>query len=124
MKASRTIIVAAVLLATGAFILPALSRARVYSGPGVHGNLVALEVAKARWVDAHRGGAEWPTMADVSPYLTNGAARFGQVRPVYREIYIINKVGAPVYAYHPKTGRLYSYRVSSNDLPLIEQLKE
>lgn len=122
MKAWRVIIiVAAVLLLAAAFILPALSRARAYSGPGVHGKLVALEVAKARWADTHKSGAEWPTVADVSPYLTNGAARFWQVRPVYKEIYIINKVGAPVYAYDPRTERLYC--VSSNDLPLIEQMK-
>ena len=125
MKARRVIlVVVAGLLVLAAFILPALSRARVYSGPGVPGNLLTLEVAKARWLDAHPGGSEWPTKQDLLPYLTNGTrfTSFDQViRPRNREIYIINKTGAPVCAYDPRSEHLFT--VDSNRIHLIEQMK-
>lgn len=111
-----------VLLAV--WVGPARSRAKAYSGPGIQGNLWILEVAKARWLDAHAGGSEWPTRQDLLPYLTNGTryTAFDQViRPRHREIYIINKTGAPVYAYDPGSERLIT--ASSNHLRLIEQVK-
>jgi hypothetical protein len=125
MKAWRVIlIVVGGLVLLAAVILPALSRARLYSGPGIPGNLLTLEVAKARWVDEHPGGSEWPTKQDLLPYLTNGTrfTSFDQViRPRNREIYIINKTGAPVSAYDPRSERLFT--VDSNRLHLIEQMK-
>ena len=125
MKTWRIVLIpVAGFLVLAAFVLPALTRARAYSGPGVQGNLFTLEVAKARWLDAHPRGSEWPTKNDLLPYLTNGTG-FGSfdevIRPRNREIYIINKIGAPVCAYDPKSERLFT--VSSNQLPLIEQMK-
>ena len=125
MKRWRVIlIVVAGILLLAAFLLPALRRARGYSGPGVQGNLLALELAKARWQDEHPGGAEWPTKRDLLPYLTNGTrfTSFDQViRPRDREIYIINRTGAPVSAYDPRSERLFT--LSSNRVPLMERLK-
>jgi hypothetical protein len=124
-KAWRTIlIVIAGLGLLAIFVLPALSRARAYSGPGVQGNLLTLEVAKARWMDEHPGGSEWPTKQDLLPYLTNGTRliSFDQVnRPRNGEIYIINKTGAQVCAYDPKSERPFT--VDSNQLQMIQQMK-
>lgn len=110
-----------VIAVIGYRVLSALAAAHAYSGPGIQGNLLVLEVAKARWVAAHKGGDEWPTLQEVLPYLTNGMAKFS-IRPVDKEIYIINKVGAPVYAYVPKTERLYS--VDTNKWELIKQMED
>jgi hypothetical protein len=119
-----SLILIAVFLLLAAFILPALSRARIYSGPGIQGNLFSLEIAKARWLDAHPNGSEWPTKLDLLPYLTNGThfTSFDQViRPRSREIYIINRTNAPVCAYDPQSERLFT--VSSNKWSIIEQMK-
>ena len=106
MRSKRVIvfmIIAAVgLLVASALLLPP------YTGPGVRGNLIVLEVAKARWWNDHKSGIEWPTRKDLRPYLTNGMPR-----SIHGEIYIVNKIGAPVYAFDPKTERLSS--VSTTD---------
>ena len=102
-------------------VLKSLTRAHAYSGPGIHGNLMMLEVAKARWADAHKG-EDWPRMQAVLPYLTNGSTKWGGIRPVRDEIYILNKIEAPVSAYDPRSERLYT--VASNDLPRIELMKQ
>jgi len=119
------IIVVLGLVLVAAMILPALSAAKSYSGPGIHGNLMYLEVAKAQWIDAHKGVDAWLTKRDLLPYLTNGTQKtlFEQVirSTPEREIYIINKTGAPVYAYEPRSERLFC--VDSNDWKLIEQMK-
>ncbi len=125
MKAWRIILIAVVgMLLLAAFIIPALSRGRAYSGPGVQGNLLTLEVAKAKWLDDHPTGGEWPTKHDLLPYLTNGT-RFMSfeevIRPRNREIYIINRTGAPVCAYDPRSERLFT--LTSNKMALIPQLK-
>lgn len=119
----------AIIVLVGAILLVAIfnptafRRARAYRRPGIQENLFALEVAKARWAAAHKGGGEWPTMKEVLPYLTNGSTIFGGgIHPRNQEIYIVNKVGAPVYAYDPVTEKLLSLR--SNLWPLIEQMKE
>ena len=103
-------------------LLSAMSAAHAYSGPGVHGNLVVLEVAKARWAAVHTN-EEWPTMRDISPYFTNGTTWFGKIRPVREEIYIINKVGMPVIAYDLRNEKVST--VSSNDyLRILQEDKE
>jgi hypothetical protein len=125
MKANRVIgclAIGLVIAIIGYWVLSSLAAAHKYSGPGIHGNLMTLEIAKARWIDTHKGGKEWPTMNEVLPYLTNGPSKFGYVKPVRGEIYIINKVGERVYAYDPKSEILYS--VSAEDFSRIEELKE
>jgi hypothetical protein len=117
MRAKRVIIIVIIvavgLLVAVALFLPA------YTGPGVQGNLIRLEVAKARWWNDHKGGAEWPTKKDLLPYLPNGAP---WIHAVHREIYIINKIGAPVYAYDERTEKLSS--VSSNDSMAVKYYLE
>jgi len=97
------------LVVVFAVVLPALSAKISYSGPGVRGNLIALEVAKARWAENHTNSV-WPTMQDIAPYFTNG---WSPIRPVRQEIYIINKVGTPVISYDPRTKA--TSIVSTND---------
>ena len=90
----------------------------------MQGNLHTLEVAKARCLDDHPGGSEWPTKQDLLPYLTNGTryTRFDEViRPRNREIYIINRTGAPACAYDPRSERLIT--LNSNIAALIPQMK-
>jgi len=114
MKAKRGIIIVIIVTAV-VLLLSFLSLRPAYTGPGVEGNLIWLEVAKARWQDDHKAGTEWPTKKNLLPYLTKGKpwTSFNQViHPVHGEIYIINKTGAPVYAYDPRTEMLSS--VSSN----------
>jgi hypothetical protein len=114
MKKKRVIIavviVVAGLLAAGLF-QPA------YTGPGVRGNLIALEVAKARWLHDHKSSDEWPTKKDLQPYLTAGIPH-----SVHGEIYIVNKLGEPVYAFNPKTERLSS--LDSNGLNVVKDYLE
>jgi hypothetical protein len=104
-------------------VVSALGARVSYSGPGVHGNLVQLEVAKARWAEAHTN-SDWPTMQDIAPYFTNGTTLWlGPVRPVRREVYIVNKVGTPVISYDPGTDA--TTFVSSNDyLGILREDKE
>jgi hypothetical protein len=99
--------------------ISAWSERIAYSGPGVDGNLVVLEVAKTRWAAAHTN-EDWPTMRDVLPYFTNGMTSFGSIRPVSREIYIINKVGTPVISYDSRNDRV-SF-ANSNDYSHIHQI--
>lgn len=115
MKAKRVIfivVIAAVGLLVGvAFFQPA------YTGPGVRGNLIALEVAKARWLHDHKGGVEWPTKKDLQPYLKGALPR-----SVHGEIYIVNKAGAPVYSYDPRTERLST--LDSNGVEVLKYYLE
>ncbi|HYG35055.1 MAG TPA: hypothetical protein VEC99_09740 [Clostridia bacterium] len=88
------------------------------------GNLIILERAKAQWQRDHQGAKEWPTKQDLLPYLCTDPQRtsFEQViLAKWGEIYILNRIGAPVYAYFPKAvpawaseGQLMS--VSTNQL--------
>jgi hypothetical protein len=103
------------LLLIAALILPSLSHG--YSGPGIHGDLITLEVAKAQWEADHKGVDAWLTKRDMLPYLTRDThwTSFEQAIRTSRDVvYIINKTGAPVYAYEPKSERLFC--VDSNDL--------
>ena len=102
--------VAIALLVVVAFFKPA------YTGPGVRGNMIMLEVAKARWIHDHPG-VEWPNNNDLRPYLSHGIPR-----SIHGEIYIINKVGAPVYEYDPKTERLSN--LDSNGLDVVKDYLE
>jgi hypothetical protein len=117
------IVVAGILLVV-TLLLPALSKARHYSGPGIPGNLITLEVAKARWLDEHPDHAEAPTKQDLLSYLTNGTpfTSFDQViRLRNREIYSINRIGERVSAHYPHSDKLIT--LDSNELSLINQLK-
>jgi hypothetical protein len=105
------VIVAAGLLLAASMLLPA------YTGPGVRGNLIALEVAKARWLHDHKSSDGWLTKKDLQPYLAAGLPH-----SVHGEIYIVNKVGEPVYAYDPKTERLDS--LDSNGLDVVKDYLE
>ena len=116
-RAKRVIIIV-VIAAAGLLVAAALFQP-AYTGPGIQGNLIRLEVAKARWWDDHKGGVEWPTKKDLLPYLTNGAP---WIHPRHGEIYIINKTGAPVYAYDERTERLSC--VTSNDLVAVKYYLE
>jgi len=115
MRARRVIVVVVIavagLLVAGALFQPA------YTGPGVRGNLIALEVAKARWLRDHKTGDEWPTKRDLKPYLPNG-----RPHSVHGEIYIVNKVGEPVYAYDTGTERLSS--LDANGLEAVRAYLE
>lgn len=125
MKTRLVTIIAISLIAFAAIALVrSLSRARMYSGPGLQGNLLKLELAKARWLDEHRDGDEWPGRDDLLPYLTNGTqfTSFDEViRPRDREIYIINRTGAPVLAYDPRSERLIT--LHSNVVPQFDAPK-
>lgn len=94
------ILTAILLLATIRFWPNHRDHARIYSGPGIAGNLFDLERIKECWEFDHPGGNAWPTWQDLSPYV--GATNFHMI-PVYDEIYLINRTGAPVFAYFPKT---------------------
>jgi hypothetical protein len=113
------------LLLVAAMVVPALFRAKAYTGPGIHGNLVALEVAKSQWMADHKGVDAWLTRQDLLPYLTRHTqwTSFDQAirRTPAGEIYIVNRTGAPVYAYVPGSERLLC--VDSNDWKLVEQMK-
>jgi hypothetical protein len=115
MRAKRVIIVV-VIAAAGLLVAVTLFQP-AYTGPGVRGNLIALEVAKARWLHDHKSGDEWLTKKDVQPYLAAGMPH-----SVHGEIYIVNKVGAPVYAYDPKTEKLAS--LDSNGLEVVKDYLE
>lgn len=114
------------LLLVALMVLRARLRAKAYSGPGIRGNLFALEVAKAQWMEEHKGVDAWLTRQDLLPYLTRGThwTLFEQAirRTPAREIYIVNRTGAPVYAYVPGSERLLC--VDSNDWKLIEEMKQ
>jgi hypothetical protein len=114
MRAKRVIIV--VISAIGLLVAAALLQPP-YSGPGIRGNLIALEVAKVRWLHNRESSDEWPTKSDLRPYLRGGVPR-----SVRGEIYIVNKVGAPVYAYDPRTERLIS--LDSNGMNVVKDYLE
>jgi hypothetical protein len=118
MRAKRVVTV--VLIAAVGLLVAAIFLQPAYTGPGLPGNLITLEVAKARWLHDHKGGVEWPTRKDLRPYLTNGMPR-----SVHGEIYIVDKVGEPVYAYDPKTERLASLDSKGLDVvkAYLEQMK-
>lgn len=111
MRAKRNIIIVLVL-AVGLLMGIAFQQP-AYTGPGVRGNLIAFEVAKARWSHDHKSGDEWPTKSDLRPYLRGSVPR-----SIHGEIYIVNKVGAPVYAYDPNTEKLSS--LDSNGLQVVK----
>ncbi len=71
-----------------------------------------LERAKAQWQADHPNGTDWPTEGDLLPYLTHGIGiRSIQqfLEPHHGEVYLVNKIGAPVIAYHPEKGeRVYA----------------
>jgi hypothetical protein len=115
MRARRVIII--VVIVTVGLLVAAAFLQLAYTGPGVRGNLIMLEVAKARWLHDHKGGVEWVTKNDLRTYLTNGMPR-----SVRGEIYIVNKVGEPVYAYDPKTERLVS--LDSKGLDVVKDYLE
>jgi len=121
MKVRQVIAVVVTLLVVAFVIVRERARAHQYSGPGIQGNLLALEVAKARWTDAHKGTNDSPKMIDIVPYLTNGGYQFGAIHPRYKEIYIVNKVGQPVLAYDPRDDQVYT--LSSNQLDMVEEMK-
>lgn len=114
------------LLLVAFMVLRGHARAKAYSGPGIRGNLFVLEVAKAQWMEEHKGADAWLTRQDLVPYLTRGThlTSFEQAirRTPAMEIYIVNRTGAPVYAYVPGSERLLC--VDSNDWKLIVQMKQ
>lgn len=117
------IIVILGLLVITALILPALSTA--YSGPSVYGDLTTVEAAKAQWEQDHKGADVWLTRQDLVPYLTRDThwTSFEQAirTSSHGVIFIINKTGAPVFAYQPRSEKLFC--VDSNYLRFIEQRK-
>jgi len=107
MKRLFTVILILVLfVALGAVVLRYLGRARPYSGPGVHGNLQALQLAKEQWL-ADGNTNEWPTGEDLGIGSSPGKTFSQSMRPRYGEIYLINQVGAPPFAYFPKAAGPY-----------------
>ena len=117
MRSKRNIVVV-VIAVVGLLVVASITPA--YRGPGVRGNLIALEVAKARWLHDHKTGNEWPTKRDLKPYMASGAPH-----SVHGEIYIVNKVGEPVYAYDTDTERLSSLDASGLEVvkAYLEQTK-
>jgi hypothetical protein len=97
----------ALLVLLAAAVLGYFARAKAYSGPGVHGNLRSLQLAKDQWL-ADGNTKEWPTAADLFP-ASPSAKTFQEImRPRYGELYFINRTGAPPFAYFPKAGGQHS----------------
>jgi hypothetical protein len=113
---TKRLIIVVVVVATGLLLVAGLFQP-AYIGPGVRGNLIALEVAKARWLHDHKSSDEWPTKRDLQPYFPAGLPH-----SVHGEIYIVNKVGDPVYAYDPKTER--SSGLDLNGLNIVKDYLE
>ena len=89
-------------LCIGCFlILPMLTKAKAYSGPGLSGNLRSLQLAKEEWqADGHTN--EWPTAEDLFPASARGRSLNQILRSRHGELYFINRTGAPSFAYVPK----------------------
>jgi hypothetical protein len=105
----RWLIIMAVLALAGVAVvalMPAVSRAKVHSGPGIYGNLRIVQLAKEQWMaDGHTN--EWPTVKDLFPDASPGKTVQDVVRPRSGELYFINRTGAPPFAYIPKAGGQY-----------------
>ncbi len=104
-------------------VLPALKRAKAYSGPGIFGNLRSIHMAKDAWLAAGNTN-EWPTAADLFG-ASDGRALNQIMRPKYGELYFINRTGAPPFAYVPKGAGQYrdgEIRIlASNGIVVIQQ---
>jgi len=88
------------------FVLRGLAKARVYSGPGIYGNLRSIQLAKDQWLaDGHTN--EWPTAADLFPGSPRRITLSETLRPVHGEIYFINHTGAPPFAFILKPSGRY-----------------
>jgi hypothetical protein len=106
----RLLIILAVLVMVASFVcvvLPYFARAKVYSGPGIYGNLRYIQLAKDQWVGAGNTN-EWPTAENLFPRSSPAKSFQEIVRPRYGELYFINRTGAPPFAYFPKAARQYS----------------
>ena len=89
-----------------ALVLPNLTRARAYSGPGVFGNLEYLQRMKNTWqLDNTNHAKEWPMADDIFADLAPDKPLEKILRPKYGEIYIINRTGEPPCVYFPPTAR-------------------
>lgn len=104
-----------------ALILPALQRAKAYSGPGVSGNLWYIAALKTAYQEEHTN--EWPSHTGLVEGWAGHNSINEMLRPRYDEIYIINRTGAPPLAYFPKTSRQYEkggiYCLTSNGMELF-----
>jgi hypothetical protein len=88
-------------------LAPALRRAKSYSGPGPRGtifyNLESIDEAKAILKESKQLPDDyWPTRAEIaSAYTGESNTSFDTLfkRTRWGEIYIVNQIGAPAYAY-------------------------
>ena len=63
-------------------VLPDFRRAKLFSGPGISGNLRYIELAKEHWLaDGHTN--EWPTAKDLFPSTSPGVTFQNVMRPKY-----------------------------------------
>ena len=123
----RWVIVVAVLVIANLItvvVLPFSSRAKAYSGPGIYGNLRYIQLAKEQWMaDGHTN--EWPTSKDLFPSSSPRKAFKDVMRPKYGEVYFINRINAPPFAYIPKAGGQYKggemLILESNGLAVVRQ---
>ena len=118
------VVILALFVLLAAAVLPYFAKAKAYSGPGVHGNLRTLQLAKDQSLKDGNTN-EWPTAAELFPGSSSGKTFKTIMRPKYGELYFINRTGAPPFAYFPKAGGQHSAGdivvLTSNGLVKVRQ---